>query len=118
MLSLDELRRRMPELRPCEQPSCSQSSSRQTGRAVHLRLAETLSCFLDWLRTAANTFDIEECQRIVRLGGGNPPLVLRLCAKHSYSPHMCGNRPSVPSQIFLRAMKVKPSLVRRFESVE
>ena len=60
LLSLDELR--LPELRQCEQSLQTelQSILEQTNdRAVHLRLAETLSCFLDRLRTAADTLDIE-----------------------------------------------------------
>ena len=36
-------------------------------RAVYLRLAETLSSFLARLRTSADTLDIQERQRIVRL---------------------------------------------------
>ena len=36
-------------------------------RAAHLRLAETLSAFLTRLRSAAETLDILERQRIVRL---------------------------------------------------
>ena len=55
----------MPELRQCEQTL--QTELQTNDRAVHLRLAETLLCFLDGLRTAADTFDIEERQRIVRL---------------------------------------------------
>jgi site-specific DNA recombinase len=69
LLSLDELRR-LPELRQCVQSLQTelQSILEQTDdRAVHLRLAETLSCFLDRLRTAADTLDVEEHQRIVRL---------------------------------------------------
>jgi site-specific DNA recombinase len=70
LLSLDELRRRMPELRQREQTSQTelQSIRDQTNdRAVYLRLAETLSSFLARLRTAADTLDIVERQRIVRL---------------------------------------------------
>ena len=47
LLSLDELQRRMPELRQCEQTlqTGQQSILEQTNdRAVHLHLAETLSC--------------------------------------------------------------------------
>src|SRR5271166_3406690 len=70
LLSLDELRRRMPELRQCEQTLRTklQSILDQTNdRTVYLRLAETLSSFLARLRTAADTLEIEERQRIVRL---------------------------------------------------
>ena len=47
LLSLDELQRRMPKLRQCEQTlqTGQQSILEQTNdRAVHLHLAETLSC--------------------------------------------------------------------------
>ncbi len=85
LLSLDELRRRMPELRHREQALQTelQSILDQThDRAVYLRLAETLSNFLARLRTAADTLDIEERQRIVRLVikeilVGNETIVIR-----------------------------------------
>jgi site-specific DNA recombinase len=70
LLSLDELRRRMPELRQREHALQTelQSILDQIGdRAVYLRLAETLSDFLARLRTSAHTLDIQERQRIVRL---------------------------------------------------
>ena len=70
LLSIDELRRRMPDLRKREQTLHAelQSILNQTNdRAVYLRLAETLSSFLARLRIAADTLDIEGRQRIVRL---------------------------------------------------
>jgi len=70
LLSLDELRRRMPELRQREQTLQTELQSildQTNDRAVYLRLAQTLSSFLARLRTAADTLDIEERQRIVRL---------------------------------------------------
>ena len=70
LLSLDELRRRMPELRKREhalQTELQAILDQVNDRAVYLRLAETLSAFLAKLRSAADTLDIQERQRIVRL---------------------------------------------------
>jgi site-specific DNA recombinase len=70
LLSLDELRRRMPELRQREHALQTELSSildQISDRAVFLRLAETLSSFLTRLRSSADTLDIQERQRIVRL---------------------------------------------------
>jgi site-specific DNA recombinase len=70
LLSLDELRRRMPELRQREhalQTELRAILDQVNDRAVYLRLAETLSAFLDRLRSSADTLDIQERQRIVRL---------------------------------------------------
>jgi site-specific DNA recombinase len=70
LLSLDELRRRMPELRQREhalQAELQAILDQVNDHAVYLRLAETLSAFLAKLRSAADTLDIQERQRIVRL---------------------------------------------------
>ncbi|MBO0754553.1 MAG: recombinase family protein [Bradyrhizobiaceae bacterium] len=70
LLSLDELRNRMPELRQREQAMHAELQSIVTqaqDRAAHLRLAETLSAFLSRLRSSAETIDVLERQRIVRL---------------------------------------------------
>jgi site-specific DNA recombinase len=70
LLSLDELRRRMPELRQREhalQTELQAILDQVNDRAVYLRLAVTLSAFLAKLRSAADTLDIQERQRIVRL---------------------------------------------------
>jgi site-specific DNA recombinase len=70
LLSLDDLRRRMPELRKREQATQTELSSLLTGladRAGYLRLAETLTSFLERLREAAKTLDVLERHRIVRL---------------------------------------------------
>jgi site-specific DNA recombinase len=70
LLSLDELRRRMPQLRQREhilQTELQAILDQVNDRAVYLRLAETLSAFLAKLRSAADTLDIQERQRIVRL---------------------------------------------------
>ena len=70
LLSLEQLRERMPPLRQREQALRTerQSIAEQTReRAVYLSLAETLSMFLGRLRVAADTLDMLERQRIVRL---------------------------------------------------
>jgi site-specific DNA recombinase len=70
LLSLEQLRERMPPLRQREQALRTelQSIAEQTReRAVYLSLAETLSMFLGRLRVAADTLEMVERQRIVRL---------------------------------------------------
>lgn len=70
LLSLDELRCRMPELRQREKAIHAELQSiaaQAQNRAAHLHLAETLSAFLKRLRSAAESLDIYERQRIVRL---------------------------------------------------
>lgn len=70
LLSLDELRRRMPPLRQREQAMQAELlsiTSQATDQATTLRLAESLSAFLTRLRESAQTLDIAERQRIVRL---------------------------------------------------
>lgn len=70
LLSLDELRARLPELRRREQASQAELQSiidQTTNRAAYLRLTETLSTFLGRLYCSAQTLDIAERQRIVRL---------------------------------------------------
>src|ERR1700724_1905851 len=70
LLSLDELRHRMPELRRREYATRAELQSiadQTTDRAAYLRLAETLTGFLARLRSSAETLDIIERQRVVRL---------------------------------------------------
>ncbi len=70
LLSLEQLRERMPFLRQREQALRTelQSIAEQTReRAMYLSLAQTLSMFLGRLRVAADTLDMLERQRIVRL---------------------------------------------------
>ncbi len=70
LLSLEQLRERMPPLRQREQALRTelQSIADQTReRTACLHLAETLSAFLARLRGAADTLDILERQRLVRL---------------------------------------------------
>ena len=70
LLSLDELRHRMPELRRREYATRAELQSiaeQTTDCAAYLRLAETLTAFLTRLRASAETLDIIERQRVVRL---------------------------------------------------
>jgi site-specific DNA recombinase len=70
LLSLDELRSRLPDLRQRERAMQAELQSIATqahDRAAYLRLAETLSAFLSRLRSSAKTLDVTERQRIVRL---------------------------------------------------
>jgi site-specific DNA recombinase len=70
LLSIEQLRERMPGLRQREQTLRAelQAIADQTNdRAAFLRLAETLTAFLARLRSAAETLSVTERQRIVRL---------------------------------------------------
>jgi site-specific DNA recombinase len=70
LLSLDELRGRIPDLRQREkamQAEMQSIAAQAQDRAAYLRLAETLSAFLTRLHSSADTLDVLERQRIVRL---------------------------------------------------
>ncbi len=70
LLSLDELRRRMPELRQREtrlKAELESLSAQLADQATYLRLAHTLGEFLERLRTQVQDLDVLERQRVVRL---------------------------------------------------
>jgi len=70
LLSIEQLRERMPALRQRERTIRTelQAITDQTAdRAAFLRLAETLTSFLARLHSAADTLNVVERQRIVRL---------------------------------------------------
>jgi len=70
LLSLEDLRRRMPELRRREQSLQVELESLRAqvaDQAAYLRLAQTLSSFLENLRTHVKTLDTRDRQRITRL---------------------------------------------------
>jgi site-specific DNA recombinase len=70
LLSLDGLRRRMPDVRKREQAIRNELNaieSELADPAAYLRLAETVTGFLARLRETAKTLDVSERQRIVRL---------------------------------------------------
>src|SRR5271169_5135633 len=97
LLSLEQLRERMPSLRQREQTLRAelQAIADQTNdRAKFLRLAETLTAFLARLRRAADTLDVTERQRIVRLVikeilVGDDTIIIRHCI-----PVVSGPRPN------------------------
>ena len=70
LLSLEELKSRTPDLRRREQGIKAELQSladQQATKATTLHLAETLSAFLSSLQSSAQTLDIHERQRVVRL---------------------------------------------------
>ncbi len=70
LMSIEQLRERMPGLRQREQvlhAELQAITDQANDRAVFLRLAENLTAFLTRLRSAADTLNITERQRIVRL---------------------------------------------------
>ena len=70
LLSLDELRRRMPELRAREQSMLAELQAilgQAADRMAFLRLAETLTAFLQRLRESAQSLEIADREKIVRL---------------------------------------------------
>ena len=87
LLSLEQLRERMPSLRQREQALRAELQSitdQVNDRATLLRLAETLTAFLARLRSAADTLDVTVRQRIVRLVikevlVGDDTIIIRHC---------------------------------------
>lgn len=70
LISLEELRDRMPALRRREQTLRAEITAitdQTNNRAAYLRLSETLNAFLTRLRSSAQSLDIADRQRIVRL---------------------------------------------------
>ena len=105
LLSLEQLRERMPLLRQRAKvlrAELQAITDQATDRATFLRLAETLAAFLDRLRSAAETLDVLERQRIVRLVVkeiliGDDTILIRHCIPvGSASPPKSG--PSTPGR--------------------
>ena len=70
LISLDELRQRMPDLRMREQTDQAELQAiadQSAERTAYLRLAETVTDFLARLRSSAGTLDVSKRQRILRL---------------------------------------------------
>ena len=70
LITIEELRARTPDLRRQEQALSRElhlAENRARDQDTWLRLAETLTGFLDRLRVSAKTLDIDERQHIVRL---------------------------------------------------
>src|SRR6202163_4162058 len=104
LLSLEQLRERMPPLRQREQTLRAelQAIADQTSdQGTFLRLAETLAAFLSGLRSTADTLDITERLRIVRLVVkevliGDDNIVIRHSIPIALTPPASG-RPPAPS---------------------
>jgi site-specific DNA recombinase len=87
LLSLEQLRERMPSLRQREKTLRAELEAiadQINDRANFMRLAETLTAFLDRLHGAADTLDVIERQKIVRLIVkeiliGDDSIVIRHC---------------------------------------
>jgi site-specific DNA recombinase len=87
LVSIEQLRERMPALRQREhtlRAELQAIADQANDRAMFLRLAETLTAFLARLRSAADTLDVLERQRIVRLVVkeiliGDDSIVIRHC---------------------------------------
>jgi site-specific DNA recombinase len=102
LLSLDELRTRMPELRRREQTLQAELKTvtdQTNDRAAYLRLTETLASFLARLRSSAQTLDVVERQRIVRLLVkevlvGDDTITIRHSIPVPPAPSSTGGRPS------------------------
>jgi hypothetical protein len=105
LLSLEQLRERMPLLRQREQmlrAELQAIADQAADRATFLRLAETLAAFLGRLRSAADTLDVIERQRIVRLVVkdiliGDDAIVIRHCIPIGSAPPPQGG-PATPSR--------------------
>jgi site-specific DNA recombinase len=70
LLSIEELRNRMPDLRGREQACLLELQAiedQSKEREICLRLAESVMSFLSRLRSSAETLDISERQRVLRL---------------------------------------------------
>jgi site-specific DNA recombinase len=94
LFSLEQLRERMPLLRQREhalRAELQAIADQAADRVTFLRLAETLAAFLGRLRSAADTLDVIERQRIVRLVVkeiliGDDTIVIRHCIPVGLAP--------------------------------
>jgi site-specific DNA recombinase len=106
LLPIEELRSRMPELRARErgmQAEIRAMRDRAVDQTSFLRLAETLSGFLQKLKTSFETLPIAERQRIVRLlvkeiQVDNDVIVLKHSIPLKNPPPVDKNGPSLPGQ--------------------
>ena len=106
LLSLEQLRERVPSLRQREQTLRAelQAVVDQAGdHAKFLHLAETTAAFLGRLRDSAKTLDVIERQRIVRLVVkeiliGDDTMVIRHCIPIASTPPSSGGPPA-PSRL-------------------
>jgi site-specific DNA recombinase len=104
LLSLEQLRERIPALRQREQmlrTELQAIADQVNDRANFLRLAETLTAFLARLRSAADTLDVTERQRIVRLVikeilVGDDTIIIRHCIPAASGPRSNDGSPPTP----------------------
>ena len=115
LLSIEQLRERMPALRQHEQTLRAelQAIADQTNdRAAFLRLAETLTAFLARLRSAAETLSVTERQRIVRLVvkdvlvGDNTITIRHSIPIPSGPPQNGGSQPEGPNYLLCKGRDV------------
>jgi site-specific DNA recombinase len=105
LLSLEQLRERVPSLRQREQALRTELQAvvdQTSDRTMFLHLAETTAAFLARLRDSANTLDVIERQRIVRLVVkeiliGDDNLVIRHSIPIASTPPS-GGGPLVPTR--------------------
>jgi site-specific DNA recombinase len=111
LLSIEQLRERMPALRQRKQRLRAelQAIADQTNdRAAFLRLAETLTAFLARLRSAAETLSVTERQRIVRLlvkdvlVGDNTITIRHSIPIPSGPPQNGGSQPEGPNYLLCK----------------
>jgi len=94
LLSLDELRERMPNLRRREQADNAELQAvvdQSVDRTAYLRLAETLATFLTRLRSSAGALEVLERQRVLRLLVkeilvGDDKIIIRHCIPLPMAP--------------------------------
>jgi len=125
LLSIEQLRQRMPALRHREQTLRAELQAiadQANDRVAFLRLAETLTAFLARLRTAAETLSVTERQRIVRLVVkdvlvGDNTIIIRHSIPVSPAPPQNGGslpRPPDGQSYLLRKGSDWPALWRSF----
>ena len=101
LISLDDLRQRSPALRQREHAirgELQAIADQANDRAATLRLAETLAAFLARLRSSAQTVDVHDRQKIVRLLVkevlvGNDRIVIRHSIPIPAEPPNGGGKP-------------------------
>ena len=107
LLSIEQLRERMPMLRQREprlRAELQAIADQTNDRAAFLRLAETLTAFLTRLRSAAQTLSVIERQKIVRLLikdilVGEDTITIRHSVEKSFDTF--GNMSQLPLQTLL-----------------
>ena len=128
LLSLDELRERMPNLRRREQGDNAELQAivdQSADRATYLRLAETLTTFLTRLRSSADALDVSERQHVLRLLVkeilvGDDKIIIRHSIPLPAGPADCSSAdhadttPARPKGYLLRPRSQRPTLRRPF----